>query len=148
MTQRRYCNSYYVLGDFHKSHLFFQSLCIRAIRVFRGLRSVMHIDALVLIPSTGFKENFLRFSDPTADDRIKRVRRLRRLESLAVAPRPLQAQIQIRKAGTQERNATIELRIAGLPEEALYPNSQFETRSAPPFAPLPSSSETTNAKWC
>ena len=36
--EARRCDGYYVLGDFHKSHLFFLSLCIRAIRVIRGLR--------------------------------------------------------------------------------------------------------------
>jgi hypothetical protein len=34
--EARRCNSYYVLGDFHKSHLFLLSLCIRAIRGIHG----------------------------------------------------------------------------------------------------------------
>ncbi len=58
------CNGYYVLSNFHKRHLFLLSLCIRAIRgrCWAFCRGRLHIDALVLIPSTGFKENFLRFS--------------------------------------------------------------------------------------
>jgi hypothetical protein len=93
--------------------------------------SFIHIDALVLIPSTGFKENFLRFSEPTADDRMKRVRRLRRLESLAVASRPLQAQIQLRKVGTQESRKGIlsgfDIRSSSFPNAELMGSATVES---------------------
>jgi len=59
-----YCGGFYVLGGFHKRHLFFLSLCIRVSAI---IRLLVHIDALVLIPSTGFKENFLRFLEVTTN---------------------------------------------------------------------------------
>jgi len=74
-----YCDGFYVLGGFHKRQLFFLSLCIRIPAITRFL---VHIDALVLIPSTGFKENFLRFSEPTtnrADARKNRQPRMTRI---------------------------------------------------------------------
>src|SRR5262249_40941871 len=47
LTQAPYkmicCNGYYVLGEFHKYHLFFLSLCIRVIRLFRV--TCTHIEA-------------------------------------------------------------------------------------------------------
>ena len=49
---------------FINGHLFFLSLCIRVSAITRLL---VHIDALVLIPSTGFKENFLRFLEVTTN---------------------------------------------------------------------------------
>jgi len=49
---------------FINGHLFFLSLCIRVSTITRLL---VHIDALVLIPSTGFKENFLRFLEVTTN---------------------------------------------------------------------------------
>ena len=62
-----YCGCFYVLGGFHKRHLFFLSVCIRAIAycvvaIALSAGEAGCIDALVLISSTGFKENFLRFS--------------------------------------------------------------------------------------
>src|SRR4029079_15480231 len=59
-----YCGGFCVLGGFHKRHLFFLSLCIRVSAITRLL---VHIDALVLIHSTGFKENFLRFLEVTTN---------------------------------------------------------------------------------
>ena len=44
-------------------------MCIRVSAVSRLL---VHIDALVLIPSTGFKENFLRFSERTTNGHNKK----------------------------------------------------------------------------
>ena len=59
-----YCNGSSVLGGCHRAHLFFLSLCIRVSAI---IRLLVHIDALVLIPSTGFKENFLRFLEATTN---------------------------------------------------------------------------------